>query len=123
MGRMIIKCGVDELRETVLVRIEENEKSLGQVGLDGRSTEALILSLGKQRAALKEEVPRTLEAGTSIEAMLDPVWQVDGQKLPEGRVLALRHPGFGWLTFVIPDHEAKSIADWLTRDLVQPKLN
>ena len=48
---------------------------------------------------------------------MHPAWRIPGYRAAEGRILALRHPGLGWLTFVIPHKEAASIAEWLTKDL------
>jgi hypothetical protein len=48
-------------------------------------------------------------------AAIDPIWRTNPPLHPDvnGILLRLRHPGFGWLTFILPHHEAAALGKWL----------
>jgi len=50
--------------------------------------------------------------------VVDPRWQTDIPPHPsvQGIMLRLRHPQFGWQSYLLPHHEAKALADWLSRN-------
>jgi len=43
------------------------------------------------------------------QAVFDPRWCVQPEPLSEGMALAIRHPGLGWLSFVIPPESLKAL--------------
>jgi hypothetical protein len=47
--------------------------------------------------------------------VLDPAWRTEPPVHPSlnGITLRLRHPGFGWLTFLPPWHEVENLGKWL----------
>jgi hypothetical protein len=49
--------------------------------------------------------------------VVDPGWRTEPPIHPtlNGVTLRLRHPGFGWLTFLLPWHEAKKLGEWLIK--------
>jgi hypothetical protein len=121
MSRMELRMRVDNKREHVILELWMDGKALGHILLDPSTAEQHIHDLGKARAALSEPVIPSLEIHSRLEAVIDPGWVIPAERLPQGKVLCLRHPGFGWLSFVLPDKEAAAIAEWLTRDLpLQP---
>ena len=54
--------------------------------------------------------------------VLDPAWRADPQIHPSlnGVTLRLRHRGFGWVTFLLPHHEALALGTWLTKNAQPP---
>jgi hypothetical protein len=122
MARMELRLNADQSREHVTVEMWTDGKPVGHMLLDGATAEKHIHDMARHRAMLNDSVPTELDPGARLEALIDPVWHVPPNRIPEGRILALRHPGLGWLTFVLPDKEAQAIAEWLTKDLpVQQK--
>ncbi len=117
--KMQLKAFPDAQGEHVTIELWMDDKPLGHILLDGATLEDHIHKLAGHRSQLKEEVPRELDPGSRLEALVDPVWRIPGQPSEHGRVLALRHPGLGWLSFVFPEKEAAAIAEWLTRDMPQ----
>ena len=115
MARMTLKCGLDQDKDAVLLQIEEEENPVAHMFLDGASAETVIHDIARYRAMLSEQVSPTLDPGSRLEFVADPVWRLS-ERSPCGRILTLRHPGFGWLAFAIPDKEAASIADLLAKD-------
>jgi hypothetical protein len=101
----------------VAIQLEEDGRPLGHMFLDGATAEQHIHDVASHRAQLKDEVTPDLDPGARLIALIDPVWRVPPERLPEGRILCFRHPGLGWLSFVLPDKEAAAIAEWLTKDL------
>ena len=115
MARMALNTSLDSSREHVVIELSMDGKPLGYVELDGASVEKHIHDLAQHRANLIDPVTPTLETGSRLEAIVDPRWRVP-KPIEQGRVLALRHPGVGWLSFVFPDKEARAIAEWLTKE-------
>jgi hypothetical protein len=121
MARMALNTSVDSSREHVVIEVSMDGKPLGHIELDGTSVEKHIHDLAQHRANLNDPVTLTLDAGSRLEAIVDPRWRVP-KPIEQGRVLALRHPGLGWLSFVFPDKEARAIAEGLTKESpAQPK--
>ncbi|MDA9442846.1 hypothetical protein XH98_27880 [Bradyrhizobium sp. CCBAU 51745] len=80
----------------------------------------LISVLSAARASMKEAVPPepfSSPLGREL-VVLDPAWRTNFPPHPslDGLMLRLRHPGQGWLTFLIPHHECISLATWLSNN-------
>ena len=115
MGRMRLGVRPDAARQYVDLQLEDDGKPLGRILFDGASAEKHIRDVGRARAALLDPVTPDLDPGARVDVTVDPRWVI-GDRTPVGRQIALRHPGLGWLAFIIPDDEAKAIADWLMKD-------
>jgi hypothetical protein len=114
---MELRVLTNEARTETTLELWMNGEPLGHINLATPELEQVIHQLAGHRAMHADEVPRDLDPGARLNAVVDPVWRVAGHRTPQGRLLALRHPGLGWLSFVIPDHEAWAIACWLTREI------
>lgn len=123
MDRMEIRTRHNNTKEYVTIELLMNGEALGHIHLDASSAEKYIHDLALHRSALVDQVPAELDPGSRLEALVDPIWKIPDHKTPHGRVLALRHPGLGWLSFVFPDKEAVQIAEWLTKDLPSKSLD
>jgi hypothetical protein len=44
----------------------------------------------------------------------EPIWEVSDEVRKDGKVLLIRHPGLGWLGFIIPLDDCKRLAKKLT---------
>jgi hypothetical protein len=73
----------------------------------------LIAMLAKKRAGMSDEVTTQLDPQLCVEAIQHPAWRTARNGETNEKVLGLRHPGFGWLWFQFPPHEAETIAKWL----------
>lgn len=94
------------------IRLEQDGETLGEVRLDAAAAEQHVQQVAEQRAGLADEVPAKLKSGSPLTATFDPVWQVQGA---EGGVviMALRHPGLGWLSFALPPEEVEPFTNAL----------
>ncbi len=83
--------------------------------LEAPELDRLIALLGAARAGMADEVPAQLDPGSRVPATVAPAWQAPDPGVSDTCGLALRHPGFGWLGFVLPRHQAHAIAAALDR--------
>lgn len=114
--RIEVTAQVDENGQSVAVEIREDGQPLAHAIMEAPELEECIAMLSQARAMLADQVPEDLDFGTRLTALVDPRWRHPGSQPPEGKVLSLRHPGLGWITFVFPEHEAQAIADYLSAD-------
>jgi hypothetical protein len=106
---------VDPERRTAVVELWMGDQALGHITLDAAQLERLIHRLAECRANLADEVPREyvrLEQSAGI--VIDPTWSVLAEADESNKVLALRHPGLGWLPFILPVHQQTTIAKVLS---------
>jgi hypothetical protein len=86
------------------------DQALGHIALDAASLERLIHLLSECRAGLAQDVPREYIPSNVPGVVIDPTWAVLAQPSDRNKVLALRHPGLGWLPFVLPEHQQAAIS-------------
>ena len=110
MGRMTATVDMTPDHQMVVLQFYEDGKALGHLLLTGAETEHLIGRLSDGRASLAESVPVTLDPGSRLPVTAAPEWAV--RERPPGeasKVLALRHPGIGWLAFHLEKDRAEAI--------------
>jgi hypothetical protein len=108
-------------RLTTSLVLSMDGRPLGHIVLDASALENLITALANARAAMTQPVAPEIASGTNLRSIIDPTWRIRIPPHPSvpGPILALRHPGFGWLSFVFPDIEANSLAQWLVNNARQ----
>ena len=77
----------------------------------------LIHELSDLREALAPQVSTSIPAGQRHFATPEPLWEISAEVREDGRVLLIRHPGLGWLGFIIPHNDCERLAEKLTGDL------
>ena len=83
--------------------------------LSAAELDELIGRAAARRAALEPAQP-TLPPERA-EAVLNPAWHTS--PLPNGVLFMLRHPGLGWLGFVLPhEHRVHLTSLWLHQSLL-----
>ena len=117
MARMELKVTADAARENVVLELWMDGRPLGHIKFDGATAEKHMQDVARFRATLADVVTPDLDPGALLDAEFDPKWRVPSFRIEQGRILALRHPGLGWLSFVFPDIEAACLSKWLTKDL------
>lgn len=119
MGKMVLNVRADDTLRKAVIRLDEGEKPLGVVFLDAVDLEDHIFTLARIRSGLKDQVTPALERNARILAVPNPTWQLQPSKDGKAVVLALRHPGFGWVSFQFDmtkaEHLVLNIADLLPR--------
>ncbi len=107
MSGMAIKAFVidPDLKEAV-VELWMDDQPLGHITLAAPALERLIQRLAECRASLADAVPTTYEhLSTASGIIIDPSWSVLAGAGERQKILAFRHPGMGWLPFVLPEHQ------------------
>jgi hypothetical protein len=80
----------------------------------------LIASAAAKRMQLKPDVSDEWPKG-QVEAILDPKWAVTAN--PSGTFLQIRHPGHGWLNFVIAPATRALLVGFLMQHCLLPAAN
>lgn len=85
--------------------------------LDPTKVTELIHELSDLRETLAPQVPNSIPAGKRLFVTPEPLWEISGEARDDGKVLLIRHPGIGWLGFIIPHDDCKRLAKKLTGKL------
>ena len=110
--KMALTTTLREDRAEVTLELHQNDAPIGHIRLEAPELEGLIHHLAANRAGLIDQVPRELDPGTRLNPIVDPVWRAQPDD-DGGVLLAIRHPGLGWLSFVLPQAECKNMAKYL----------
>jgi len=77
----------------------------------------LIESFTRTRAEMTDEVPTDLDPNAAITALVNPFWKITPAPNQDGVVLAIRHPGAGWMGFYLPSSSALRLKKLLNEAL------
>jgi hypothetical protein len=112
-GSENVKVEVDENRTAV--KIELRRRDQNAIDLNTDEVDELMSALADARFSLEPPVPPEAPKGRSVIVPIDPAWRTQVDLHPElkGVLLTLRHPGFGWMSFLLPHHEARALGEWL----------
>lgn len=120
MAKVTFRAFLNPIGEAVLQMELEDEPVVHQL-LDAGGLTQVIQDLMILRGTMTDEVSREIDPGSRLYALTDPLWRGQDSKTPGfAKLLALRHPGFGWLTALFPEKEARGIAAFLLKDLPTP---
>ncbi|TXM64586.1 hypothetical protein FV226_26290 [Methylobacterium sp. WL12] len=110
--------------ESETVSIEDQRSTDGAMlaDIELADLDRLIERLIRTRWHMKEEVSHELPRGKEMAYALDPRWRtlVSPHPAVGGLLLSLRHPGAGWLGFVLPAKEAHNLGLWLIANAGPP---
>jgi hypothetical protein len=116
MGSHSLSLAMDPDRSAIRLTINGDDQALFTARLEAPELDELIHALAKGRAHLAEEVAPTLDEGarlTDVEA--DPGYLVGKNRERDEALIALRHPGFGWLGFRLRRPVIEEMLDRLGR--------
>jgi hypothetical protein len=115
-----IKIQLAEDNHSATLTILQNGASVAQATLDATAVAKIVAHLGEMRAAMPAQIgfEPSSEPGTNELVIVNPTWRTDFSILSDldGILMRLRHLGFGWLTFLLPYQEAKSLGDSLSKN-------
>jgi hypothetical protein len=104
---------------TTTIRFKSDEKTAYETSCSSSQIDELIVMLGAARARMTNPISfEPIPAGKRETVVINPTWRSDHSfhVSLDGLLLRLRHSGLGWVTFLLPHHEAISLADWLSRN-------
>jgi hypothetical protein len=104
-------------RSHVTVQLMNDDKVIGESTLSADELDIVISALGQFRADLYPQMrPEPDQSPGAREILVvDPAWRAVPSPHAEidGIVLRVRHPGFGWVSFLLPRHEGLALGKWL----------
>jgi hypothetical protein len=68
-----------------------------------------LQTLGKLRAGMRPEIPKTFAPGQLVGAVSDPAWVTEPDAMLGRTLLHIRDPRFGWLHYLIPKEKARKL--------------
>ena len=111
-----VVTGLSDDRLTVTLEIHVRGEPLAHAIFEAPELEEFISGLAETRRQMAELVPADIDPGSRMVTLVDPAWQYPRSPHESGKVLSLRHPGLGWLTFLFPWKEAVALAQYLASD-------
>jgi hypothetical protein len=122
-----LKCSVAtaalaEDGSSVSVQFLNEGTSDYQATYSARQLDELIGALSAARGRLCDGIPLDHREGRDQEiVVIDPAWRTEHTRHPslDGLLLRLRHIGVGWVTFLLPHHEAVALGEWLSKNARQ----
>ncbi len=78
--------------------------------------DALRDALAAERIRRQPEIP--MDQPVTLEAVLDPKWYITAADA--GTYLQLRHPGYGWVGYLIPPASRAQLASYLLQHALLP---
>lgn len=121
MAEMKLEVRTEADMKCIYLELQADTVPLGHMFLNSFSLDDLIRKLAHHRAQLLDEVPLEVAGNVELEVVVDPMWRTlqlvaldeNEQKVDDHAALILRHPGYGWLSFALPAHEARRLGEWL----------
>ncbi len=97
---------------SVTLEMHINGEGLAHMILDAGGLERIIHMLAGVRAGMTEAVAAQLEPNAVLPVTEHPIW-VAAKAQPKGNAVALavRHPGFGWVSFLETSSEARALGN------------
>lgn len=117
MPKMSLQVDLIRALDQVNLTLKKDGATLGGMGLTAADMDDLIARLARARAAMTDIVPPLLEPGARLQATPAPAWHTKHQNDLQGILLALRHPGLGWLSFLLPPDSATGLAQAIDEGL------
>jgi hypothetical protein len=118
IGNLKIQLAQDSRSATLDVM--RDGRSISRVSFQANELEKLLAHLAEMRAAMPTQMSPEPPTGPETQELVivDPAWRTNFSVHSDldGILMRLRHLGFGWLTFLLPHHEAKSLGDWLSKN-------
>ena len=99
------------MAEIVGVQVAPDHESVmlsighAQISLSAPDVERVTLELMQERSKLNERVRDSVDPHSVIQGVHNPSWLVSND--PGDTKLLIRHPGFGWMAFVLPEQSIK----------------
>lgn len=119
-GRMSLRSWFDQKTQQVCIELIEGDQPIAHITLELPEFSTLLRNLGQLRTKFAEPVPRSLEPRARMDVNDLTAYSVISGPSEEGRVLAVRHPGYGWLAFAIPERGCSRISADLVRQAARP---
>lgn len=113
-------------RLKVMVEFEEDGQPITQKVMDAAELSIFITQLGRLRAQMADEVPRTLDRTPVFrDVTRNALFHINREHvLSKEFFMAVRHDGFGWLAFMLNQNAGEVLAALLAKQAseIAPKI-
>ena len=116
MARFQINPGTDGTGSIQFEMIPDAGGAAVETTLSPKEAQELVDLIGQVRMMTPNAVAAEPAEG-QVQAVVDPAWRAPTYKAPQGRAVALRHPGLGWIHFIFPEEKAERFSKLLTVEL------
>lgn len=109
-----LELAVEDAREAVRLSVSDHDRLLFSARLEGPELDELIRGLSQARAQLADQVAPELDEGARLaDVVVDPSYLIGKNSGTNEALLALRHPGYGWLGFRLRRTVVEQVVDRL----------
>ena len=117
MPKMELLVRPHDDKENVYIEMRMEGVPVGHVLLAAADPEKHLHNIARARAELNDPVPDSLDPNSIVAFVENPVCRVaKGHSLQgQGVPLVIRHPGMGWLSFVLSYEDAARIGENLIK--------
>ena len=109
MSQSPMRMRLEQLGEHIGIAAEKDGEVQWSNAFTAEELDGLIEQLGRFRAALPEAVNPQIDANARVPTTAHPPIAMRDQG-EEGFEILIRHPGFGWLSFLLSDQACEAIA-------------
>jgi hypothetical protein len=112
-----MRAELDASRTEVTFQMTCDGEVLAQRKMNAQDIDDTIRNLAEIRERMADQIPDSMEPSFRMKPTPMPAWIVpETHPFGDGKMLVLRHPGFGWLGFYLEPKRAKEIAFWLAKE-------
>jgi hypothetical protein len=112
-----LSLALSDDKSTATLNLMVADQPSTRITLRAAELDTVIATLGEARAAMTETVSNEPRHGAGSRELMvvDPAWRAEAapHRALNGITLRLRHVGLGWVTFLLPHHEARALGEWL----------
>jgi hypothetical protein len=88
------------------IELPPNDATGNKVTLRVSEIDSLIVRLAQLRATMTPAIPTVLSESTTVAKVVNPSWVLHAPAGVNDKILAVRHPGLGWIMAHLPSLEA-----------------
>ncbi|MHB1305319.1 MAG: hypothetical protein ACYCZB_17965 [Acidiphilium sp.] len=124
-AKMVLCAGLSPDRAWIDMRSLVEGREVGSVKLESADVDEFIQRLASLRSEMADPVPVQLEPLPRLSLIACSAWATVRIKAgpTSGPVLALRHPGLGWLSFIFPTQEGRKLGQFLVNLAAEHEQN
>lgn len=121
--KLDLAMALDRTQVRLAIVAAEDNRPLAHVNLSTTQIDVLLTKLAVARAGMPPAVPAAPPA-RMLRSIQDPAWLVKPHPETRGGVLDVRHPGYGWLSFLLPATAASGLIKAIQQACAhRPSLN
>jgi hypothetical protein len=83
------------------------------VKFDAATVDKFVRDVCSYRARMNEKVPPELDPNARLETIVFPVWQGEENRSDTNKRIAIRHPGYGWTSYLLSQEQVTAMASYL----------